>query len=172
MRGAVLLVLAACGGGGTDQYGESRFDYAAIGCTSLPCGMPAGWTVDESGCLGLMQIVPACGGTPNNIGLKADGHPNMTTDKASAEFASSIFLPATNIEVGVAGLAGNRDEVEMLTPAGPQQLREPRQREGLHAGQPAVSRLHAARVFRICDGSWLPGTCVPLRVLLELTGGR
>jgi hypothetical protein len=98
------------------MYGESRFDYTSIGCTNLPCGMPAGWTVDESGCLGLMQIVPACGGTPNSIGLRSDGHPNMTIDQAAAEFATSIFKPAINIEVGVAGLAGNRDEVEMMYP--------------------------------------------------------
>jgi len=98
------------------MYAESRFDYAAIGCTNLPCGMPSGWTVAESGCLGLMQVVPACGGTPNSIGLRADGHPNMTTDMTSSDFATSIFKPAINIEIGVAGLAGNRDEVEMLYP--------------------------------------------------------
>ena len=98
------------------MYGESRFDYRAVGCTNLPCGQPTGWTVEESGCLGLMQVVTACGGTPNNIGLRADGHPNMTTDQAAADFATSIFNPAINIEIGVAGLAGNRDEVEMMYP--------------------------------------------------------
>jgi len=95
-------------------YGESRFDYGSIGCTNLPCGMPAGWTVDESGCLGLMQIVPACGGTPNNIGMRADGHPNMTRDMGSSDWSTSIFYPANNIEVGVFGFAGNRDEVKRL----------------------------------------------------------
>src|SRR5690349_8909483 len=25
-------------------YGESRFDYAADGCTNLPCGIPDGWS--------------------------------------------------------------------------------------------------------------------------------
>jgi len=98
------------------MYGESRFDYTSVGCTNMPCGMPAGWTVAESGCLGLMQIVPACGGTPGNIGLLSNGHPNMTTDQNAAEFATSIFKPSINIEVGVSGLAGNRDEVEMLYP--------------------------------------------------------
>jgi hypothetical protein len=98
------------------MYGESRFDYTSIGCPNLPCGMPSGWSVDEAGCLGLMQIVPACNGTPNNIGMLSDGHPNMTTDKTSAEFATSIFNPPINIEVGVSGLAGNRVEVEMLYP--------------------------------------------------------
>ena len=98
------------------MYGESRFDYTSIGCTNLPCGQPAGWSVDEAGCLGLMQIVPACGGTPNNIGLRSDGHPNMTMDKASPDFATSIFSPPINIEVGVSGLAGNRTEVEMQYP--------------------------------------------------------
>ncbi|HTL38048.1 MAG TPA: transglycosylase SLT domain-containing protein [Kofleriaceae bacterium] len=98
------------------MYGESRFDYKSIGCTNFPCGMPAGWSADESGCLGLMQIVPACGGTPGNIGLRSDGHPNMTIDMSSPDFATSIFKPSINIEVGISGLAGNRDEVKMLYP--------------------------------------------------------
>lgn len=98
------------------MYGESRFDHTAVGCTNLPCGMPAGWTIPESGCLGLMQVVPACGGTPDDIGLRSDGRPNMTTEMASSEWASSIFNPAINIEIGVSFLAGNRDEVEGLYP--------------------------------------------------------
>ena len=98
------------------MYGESRFDYTSVGCTNLPCGQPSGWSVQEAGCLGLMQIVPACGGTPDNIGMLSNGHPNMTTDMTSPDFATSIFKPAINIEVGVSGLAGNRDEVERLFP--------------------------------------------------------
>src|SRR5262249_27350397 len=41
-------------------YVESRFDKTSIACPNLPCGMPPGWTAMESGCFGLMQIVPAC----------------------------------------------------------------------------------------------------------------
>jgi len=70
--------------------------------------MPTGWTAMESGCFGLMQIVPACNGTPDNVGLLPDGHPNMTTDMASASWATSIFNPEVNVHVGIDGLAGNR----------------------------------------------------------------
>ena len=97
-------------------YTESRFDYKSIGCTNLPCGQPSGWTTSEAGCLGVMQIVPACGGTPNNIGMLPNGHPNMQQDMSAGDFTTSIFYPRINIEVGVAGLAGNRDEVEQLFP--------------------------------------------------------
>jgi hypothetical protein len=97
-------------------YTESRFDYSSIGCTNLPCGQPDGWSIDEAGCLGVMQIVPACGGTPGDIGLLPNGHPNMELDTSAAAFGTSIFKPAINIEVGIAGLAGNRDEVEGLFP--------------------------------------------------------
>lgn len=98
------------------MYNESRFDYSSIGCTNLPCGQPAGWSIEEAGCLGVMQIVPACGGTPGDIGLLPNGHPNMELDMAAAAFETSIFKPAINIEVGIAGLAGNRTEVEGLFP--------------------------------------------------------
>ena len=94
------------------MYTESRFDYAAAGCTNLPCGQPAGWTPEEAGCLGLMQIVAACGGTPDNLGMLPSGRPNMTIDMGSADWPGSIFHPANNVEIGVAFLAGNRDEVE------------------------------------------------------------
>ncbi len=97
-------------------YVESRFDYAAVACPNLPCGMPSGWTAMESGCFGLMQVVPACGGLPNNVGLLPNGHPNLTTDMTSSMWPGSIFNPENNIEVGVAGVAGNRMQVEMMFP--------------------------------------------------------
>jgi soluble lytic murein transglycosylase-like protein len=50
------------------MYVESRFDDTAAACPNLPCGTPSGWTTAEAGCLGLMQIVPACNGTPLNVG--------------------------------------------------------------------------------------------------------
>jgi hypothetical protein len=98
------------------MYQESRFDQASAGCTNLPCGMPAGWTAAESGCLGLMQIVPACGTTPNNIGLLPNGRPNMTKDTASASWPGSIFNPAINIEIGVSYLADNRMQAQQMFP--------------------------------------------------------
>ena len=98
------------------MYVESRFDRTSAGCTNLPCGMPAGWTAEESGCLGLMQIVPACGTTPNNIGLLPNGRPNLTTDPASASWTGSIFYPAINIEIGVSYLADNRRQAEQMFP--------------------------------------------------------
>jgi hypothetical protein len=93
-------------------YTESRFDYAAIGCTNLPCGQPTGWTVEEAGCLGLMQVVAACGGTPGSLGMLPNGRPNLATDMASPDWPGSILHPSINVEIGVAFLAGNRDEVE------------------------------------------------------------
>lgn len=98
------------------MYTESRFDYKAAGCSNLPCGQPAGWTTMEAGCLGLMQIVPACNGTTNNLGLLPNGHPNMITDMAAAGWEGSIFNPKINIELGVLALSGNRDEVKQLYP--------------------------------------------------------
>jgi hypothetical protein len=97
-------------------YGESRFDYGANGCPNLPCGVPDGWTEAEAGCYGMMQVVPACGPIAGDAGLYSNGHPNLTTDTSSADFANSIFNPDVNIHVGVAGFAGNRDEVEQLFP--------------------------------------------------------
>jgi Transglycosylase SLT domain len=89
-------------------YVECRFDQTSVACTNLPCGQPAGWTTQEAGCLGLMQIVPACNGTPDDVGLLPDGHPNMTTDMASADWPGSIFNPDNNIHVGIYGLHDNR----------------------------------------------------------------
>jgi hypothetical protein len=93
-------------------YVESRFDDKSVACPNLPCGTPNGWTAAESGCYGLMQVVPACGGSPNGAGLLPDGHPNLTTDMSSSGWAGSIFNPEINIEIGVAGVAGNRAQVE------------------------------------------------------------
>jgi hypothetical protein len=90
------------------MYVESRFDHASVACPNLPCGMPTGWTAAECGCYGLMQIVPACGGTPNNAGLLPNGHPDLDTDMTASTWADSVFNPNINIEIGIAGIAGNR----------------------------------------------------------------
>ncbi|MBI3200917.1 MAG: hypothetical protein HYZ29_05170 [Myxococcales bacterium] len=97
-------------------YGESRFDYAANGCDNLPCGVPDGWTEAEARCYGMMQVVPACGPIAGDAGLLSNGHPNLTTDTSSPDFAGSIFNPDVNIHLGVAGFAGNRAEVKQLFP--------------------------------------------------------
>jgi|SRR6185503_14391378 len=97
-------------------YVESRFDNTAVACPNMPCGTPSGWTAAESGCYGLMQVVLACGGTPNNAGLLPNGHPNLTTDMASSDWAGSIFNPDVNIEIGISGVAGNRGQVQHQFP--------------------------------------------------------
>jgi hypothetical protein len=97
-------------------YVESRFDDTSVACPNLPCGTPAGWTAAESGCYGLMQVVPACGGDPNKAGLLPNGHPNLTTDMTSSGWAGSIFNPDVNIEIGISGVAGNRTQVEKQFP--------------------------------------------------------
>ncbi len=89
-------------------YVESRFDQLADACTNLPCGTPSGWTAVESHCFGLMQVVPACGPTPNNAGLLSNGHPDLTTDTSSSGWAGSIFNPDNNIHVGIYGVHDNR----------------------------------------------------------------
>jgi hypothetical protein len=93
-------------------YVESRFDDTSVACPNLPCGTPSGWTAAESGCYGLMQVVPACGDDPDDAGLLASGHPNLTTDPTASGWATSIFNPEVNIEIGISGVAGNRAQEE------------------------------------------------------------
>ena len=89
-------------------YVESRFDDTSVACPNLPCGTPNGWSTNECGCFGLMQVVPACGNEPDDAGLLSNGHPNLTTDATASGWATSIFNPDNNIHVGIAGVAGNR----------------------------------------------------------------
>jgi hypothetical protein len=97
-------------------YVESRFDDTSVACPNLPCGTPNGWTTAESGCYGLMQVVPACGDDPNDAGLMANGQPNLTTDMSSSGWAGSIYNPNVNIEIGISGVAGNRAQVQKQFP--------------------------------------------------------
>jgi hypothetical protein len=97
-------------------YVESRFDQLAVACPNMPCGVPSGWTAQEAGCFGLMQVVPACGGDPGDAGLLANGQPNMTMSMSASGWAGSIFNPEVNIEIGIAGVAGNRAQVEKQFP--------------------------------------------------------
>ena len=97
-------------------YVESRFDDTAVACPNLPCGTPSGWTAAESGCYGLMQVVPACGGDPGDAGLLPTGHPNLTTSPSTPGWATSIFNPGVNIDIGISGVAGNRAQVKKQFP--------------------------------------------------------
>jgi len=97
-------------------YVESRFDDTAVACPNDPCGTPSGWTAMESGCFGLMQVVPACGDDPNDAGLLPNGQPNLTTDPTQSGWAGSIFNPNVNIEIGISGVASNRKQDEAKFP--------------------------------------------------------
>jgi len=90
---------------------ESNFEHDAVGCDNLPCGIPEGWTEPECHCFGLMQIVPACGGSAVDIGRLENGHPNMTTEPSLPGWATSIFNPEINIELGIRAVAGNRQRM-------------------------------------------------------------
>jgi hypothetical protein len=98
------------------MYNESRFDEDAIACTNDPCGTPSGWTVDESGCYGLMQVVPACGGPLVQPCIGSNGQPDMEMDPSQADWATSVFNPSVNIEIGIGGLNDNRHQVEQQFP--------------------------------------------------------
>ena len=90
----------------SDQYGitdkllvkslimqESSFNPFTIS-SDIPCGVPDGWTEQESKSFGLTQVTPACG--------EAGGsRPNLTTDANSPNWATSMFNPEFNIEQGV-----------------------------------------------------------------------
>jgi len=95
-------------------YVESRFDRTSVACTNHPCDIPSGWVADESGCFGLMQIVPACGGDSTRPAILPSGHPNLETDTSAPGFAGSVFNPTVNIQIGIAGIAGNRAQVEAM----------------------------------------------------------
>jgi soluble lytic murein transglycosylase-like protein len=97
-------------------YVESRFDRLSVACPNHPCAVPSGWTADESGCFGLMQIVPACGGSTVMASILANGHPDLEMDPAASDWAGSVFNPATNIDIGVAGIADNRAQVQAMFP--------------------------------------------------------
>jgi hypothetical protein len=91
-------------------YVESRFDQFSVACTNNPCGIPSGWSTSETGCFGLMQIVPACGPPPNNLGLLPNGHPNLTQDTSSPDWPGSVFNPDVNVQVGIYGVSDNRKQ--------------------------------------------------------------
>jgi hypothetical protein len=78
---------------------ESYFDIFAVS-SDIPCGVPDGWTDQESKSFGLMQLTPAC--------IDRDsGRPNLTKDMNSSDWATSWFNSEYNINQGVKSLADN-----------------------------------------------------------------
>jgi hypothetical protein len=76
---------------------ESNFDMFAVS-SDIPCGVPSGWTDQESRSFGLMQVTPAC--------LEDGGNrPNLTTDNNSPNWVTSWFNPEYNINQGVKSLS-------------------------------------------------------------------
>ena len=76
---------------------ESHFDTFAVS-PDIPCGVPPGWTDQESRSFGLMQVTPAC--------LEDGGdRPDLTTDKNSPNWVGSWFNPEYNINQGVKSLS-------------------------------------------------------------------
>jgi hypothetical protein len=97
-------------------YVESRFKNDAVGCTgNSGCCPQSGWSGTECGCLGAMQAGPACGG-PSTLGLLPNGHVDLETDAGAPDWANSVFNPQVNIELGIAGIAGNRAQVKKQFP--------------------------------------------------------
>jgi Transglycosylase SLT domain len=79
---------------------ESSFDIFAVS-PDIPCGIPDGWTDQESRSFGLMQVTPAC------VEDGGGGRPNLTTDTNSSNWATSWFNPEYNINRGVKSLSDN-----------------------------------------------------------------
>src|SRR5215216_4039679 len=76
---------------------ESHFDNFLIS-SDIPCGIPDGWTDQESRSFGLTQVTPACG----EVG---ETRPNLSTDANSPSWATSVFNPEYNINQGVSELS-------------------------------------------------------------------
>jgi hypothetical protein len=76
---------------------ESSFNPFLIS-SDIPCGIPDGWTDQESRSFGLTQVTPACGAAG---GIR----PNLTTDTNSPNWATSLFNPEYNINQGVGELS-------------------------------------------------------------------
>jgi hypothetical protein len=97
-------------------YVESRFQYDAVGCTSNSgCCPESNWAPKECACLGSMQTGPHCG-EAGGLGLLPDGHVNLETDPNASGWSTSVFNPEVNIELGIAGIAGNREQVKKQFP--------------------------------------------------------
>ena len=97
-------------------YVESRFQFDAVGCTgNSGCCPQRGWSGSECGCLGAMQTGPACM-SMSTLGLLPDGHVDLETNPSASDWSNSVFNPEVNIELGIAGIAGNRAQVKQQFP--------------------------------------------------------
>jgi len=92
---------------------ESNFQVFAVSPDS-PCRSPAGWTDMESKSFGLMQLTPACGWLTG--ARLPDGHPNMTQDMSSPEWAMSVFNPEVNVAEGIRAIVVGRAGVMKTYP--------------------------------------------------------
>ena len=98
-------------------YVESRFQYDAVGCTGNGrAARRAAGPRPSVRCLGAMQTGPrvrlvrarsACSRTATWISRRT---------RAAPDWANSVFNPAVNIELGIAGIAGNRAQVKKQFP--------------------------------------------------------
>jgi 3D (Asp-Asp-Asp) domain-containing protein/peptidoglycan/xylan/chitin deacetylase (PgdA/CDA1 family) len=78
---------------------ESHFDMFLVS-PDIPCGVPSGWTDQESRSFGLIQVTPACGEVNGS-------RPNLTKESNSPNWGTSLFNPEYNIEQGVKSLSEN-----------------------------------------------------------------
>jgi len=78
---------------------ESNFDMFLVS-SDIPCGVPSGWTDQESRSFGLMQVTPACGEVNGS-------RPNLNKESNSPNWGTSLFNPEYNIEQGVKSLSEN-----------------------------------------------------------------
>jgi soluble lytic murein transglycosylase-like protein len=78
---------------------ESSFDVFTIS-SDTPCGVPDGWTDQESKSFGLTQVTPACGEVGGT-------RPNLTTEKNLLNWPTSLFNPEFNINQGVKEVSDN-----------------------------------------------------------------
>src|SRR5258706_306171 len=87
---------------------ESNFDVFAVS-PDPPCGVKAGWTIDESRSFGLMQLTPACGWL--KTARLPDGHPNLERDASTDLWSTSVFNPVVNVNDGVQAMQLDRAEL-------------------------------------------------------------
>jgi hypothetical protein len=94
---------------------ESNFVYDAVDCTGNAGGCCPGWTAPECACLGAMQTGPSCD-SPTGLGLLPNGHVNMETNPNTENWPNSVFNPRVNIELGISGVARNRERMKQDFP--------------------------------------------------------
>ncbi len=107
-------------------YVESRFQYDAVGCTgNSNCCPQRGWTGAECGCPGSdadRAVVRPFGTSQQGCTASdprlAPERPRRPGDGARRppDWSNSVFNPAVNIDLGVAGIACNRAQAKAQFP--------------------------------------------------------